>query len=54
MDGSSVPFRFDKNGNGGVILLYIKEDIPSKLLSRNKNIEGFFLEINYIIRKSGQ
>ena len=46
LDGCSVPFRLDRNGNGGGIFLYIKGDIPSKLLSMNKNIEGFFVEIN--------
>ena len=46
LDGYSVPFRFDRNGNGGGILLYIRDDLPSKLLSINKNIEGFFVEIN--------
>ena len=33
IDGYSVPFHFDRNGNGDGILLYIREDIPSKLLS---------------------
>ena len=42
LDGYNVPFCFDRNGNGRGILLYIREDIPSKLLSMNKNIEGFF------------
>ena len=46
LDGDSVPYRFDRNGNGGGILLYIRGDIPSKLLSMNKSIEGFFVEIN--------
>ena len=41
MDGYSVPYRFDRDGNGGGILLYIREDIPSKLLSINRNIEIF-------------
>ena len=27
----SVPFRCDRNGNDYGILLYVKEDIPSKL-----------------------
>ena len=27
LDGYSVPFRFDGNGNSGGILLYIREDI---------------------------
>ena len=43
---ASAPFRFDRNGNGGGILLYIREDIPSKLLSVNKNMEGLLVEIN--------
>ena len=46
LDGYSVLFRFDRNGNGGGILLYIRDNLPSKLLSLNKNIEGFFVEIN--------
>ena len=44
LDGCKVPFRCDRSMNGGGILLYF--DIPSKLLSRNKNIDGFFVEIN--------
>ena len=27
VDGYSVPFRFDRNGNGGGILLHMREDI---------------------------
>ena len=46
LDGYSVPFRSDRDGNGGGILLFIREYIPSKLLLMNKNIEGFFVEIN--------
>ena len=46
LDGYKVLFDFDRNGNSGGILLYIKEGIASKLLSMNKNIEGFFVEIN--------
>ena len=26
--------------------MYIRDDIPSKFLSKNKNIEGFFVELN--------
>ena len=44
--GFSEPYRFDKNGNGGGILLYIREDIPSKLILTKMTIEGFFVEIN--------
>ena len=46
LDGYSVPFRSDRDGNGGGILLFIREYIPSKLLLMNKNIEGFFVETN--------
>ena len=41
LDGYSIPFRSDRDGNGGGILLFIREDIPSKLLLMNKNSEGF-------------
>ena len=43
LDGYSVPFRSDRDGNGGGILLFIREDIPSKLLPMNNNTEGFFV-----------
>ena len=44
LDGYSVPFRFDRNENYSDILLYIREGIPSKHLSMNKKIEGFFVD----------
>ena len=50
--GFSEPYRFDRNGNGGGILLYIREDIPSKLILTKMTIEGFFVEIN-LRKKSG-
>ena len=37
----SASFHFHRNGNGGGILLYIWEDIPSTLLSMNETIQGF-------------
>ena len=48
LDCYSVSFRSDRDGNGGAILLFlfIREDIPSKLLPINKNIEGFLVEVN--------
>ena len=42
-------YRLDRNANGGGILLYIREDIPSTLLNFDMSIESFFIEIN--IRK---
>ena len=54
LGGYSVPFRFDRNGNGRGILRYIREDKPCKFLSMNKNIEGFFVEINLRKKKKWQ
>ena len=42
-----VPYRVDRNGNGGEIMLFAREDIPSKLLFEEKSpTEAFFVEIN--------
>ena len=49
--GFSEPGRFDRNSSGGGILLYIREDIPSKLILTKMTIEGFLVEIN--LRKKG-
>ena len=49
IDGYSEPYRFDRNRNGGGVLIYIREDIPSKLLADHKlphDIEGIFVELN--------
>ena len=43
----SISFRPDHNAHGGGILLYVREDIPLKLLLVEENlIESFFVEIN--------
>ena len=42
LNGYRTPFRLDRNAHGGGILLYVREDIPSKLLLVEENlIEGF-------------
>ena len=47
MNGFSSSHRLDRNCNGGGIHLYIREDIPSKLLSIERDLtEAFFVEIN--------
>ena len=43
LHGYSVPFSSDEDGNRVGILLFIREDIPSKLLPMNNNIKGFFV-----------
>ena len=32
INGYSEPFRIDRNSQGGCIMLYVREDIPSKRL----------------------
>ena len=47
LNSYSTPFRIDRKAHGGGILLYVREDIPSKLLLVEENlIEGFLVEIN--------
>ena len=50
--GYSKPFRLDRNKNGGGIMLYVREDIPARLISVEKSpIEAIFIEINLRNRK---
>ena len=44
--GYSGPYRFDKNVNGGGILVFIREDIPTKSIETQMKTEGFFIELN--------
>ena len=46
--GFGAPYRFDRNSKGSGLLLYICEDITSKILtySCNCDIETLFVEIN--------
>ena len=46
--GYCGPYRLDRNSHGGGILLYIEEDIPSKLLVTGfeEGVEEIFVEIN--------
>ena len=53
IEGYSQPFRLDKNCQSGGIIIYIRNDIPCKLLKRHNlpnDIEGLFIEIK--LRKS--
>ena len=38
----SKPYRFDRNGNFGGIFLYIREEIPPKLVLTKMTLKGFF------------
>ena len=49
LDGYSEPYRLDRNRDGGGVLIYVREDIPSKELNKHnftKYVEGLFIEIN--------
>ena len=47
INGFSAPFGLDRNDKGGGIILYIREDIPSMLVSTESiQVESFFVEIN--------
>ena len=35
VDGFSEPFRIDRNRSGGGVMIYIRDDIPSKLLTKH-------------------
>ena len=52
LNGFCKPYRLDRISNGGGILLHVRDDIPSRLLTDYKikdNLELFFVEVN--IRK---
>ena len=49
IEGFSMPFRLDRNRFGGGVLIYVREDIPGKQLTKNRlpdDTEGLFIEIN--------
>ena len=47
--GFHPPFRMDRNKNGGGVIVFVRSNIPCRLLQKHnftKNVEGMFLEIN--------
>ena len=53
MDGGFLPYKLDENCNSGGVMVFVKEDIPSKLLTKHNfqsDVEGLFVELNF--RKS--
>ena len=47
--GYTKPYRLDRNRNGGGIMIYVKDNIPSKEINKHnfaKKVEGLFVEIN--------
>ena len=49
IEGFCLPYRLDRNKNGGGVLVYIRENIPSKILKKTilpDDIEGTNIELN--------
>ena len=49
IEGFSRPFRADRNAHGGGLIVYVRDDIPCKLLKNQKlprNVEAIFIELN--------
>ena len=53
LDGFLKPYRLDGCSNDDGILLYIKDDIPSCLVSNSYKTKGIITEINVTKKKSG-
>ena len=53
IDGYYAPFRFDRHGNGGGLLLYVHEDIPAKVLHCDFLLLKVFMLRLFSIRKDG-
>ena len=46
VNGFNAPFRLDRNSNGGVVMLFVREDIPAKLIaSETPPVEGLYVEV---------
>ena len=44
LEGYATPYRLNRNANVGGFLVYIRENISSKLLNTDLSIKGFFVE----------
>ena len=51
--GFTTPYRLDRTGNGGGVMLYIREDIPSRRIPSelSASLECCFVEINLYKKK---
>ena len=50
IDQFSKPYRLDRNRNRGGVIIYVREDIPSKILTNYvlpTDIEALFIELNF-------
>ena len=50
--GFTSPIRLDRNEFGGGIMVFVREDISSKVISKETlSIEGMFIELNFRKKK---
>ena len=49
--GYALPFHLDRNQFGDGIMVFVREDIPSRVLSLNKSIGSLFIELNFCKKK---
>ena len=50
IDGFSIPYRLDRNRNGGGLMIYVQDGIPSKMLTKQnlpEDIEAACIELNF-------
>ena len=54
IEGFTPSFRLDRNGHGGGVMIYVRENIPCKILNKHgtsENFEGIYLDVNIRKRK---
>ena len=42
IEGLGIPYRVDRNGDGGGLMLFVRVDIPSTSFCRKFSSRGFF------------
>ena len=50
VEGFTMLYRLDMNCNGGCVITYVREGIPSKILEKHKlpqDVEGMFVKLNF-------
>ena len=52
IEGYHTPFRFDRNGNAGGILIYVRENIPAKVITVIFQLFKVFMLKLVFIRKN--
>ena len=48
VEGFTMPYRLDRNRNGGGVIIYVREGITRKILEKHKipkDVEGMFVEL---------